>query len=357
MPADVIRFKIVDKYMIIIMFFLVSACAGRSHPESMDNVKKGDIDDLLNDTNDAENTVADLQVEHVSTTLPKQEDVYRIGPNDILNIMVLDHEELSSVRDFNKGIVGTVVKKDGYIYVPIVGKIKAAGYTVPEFIDIFRKHLINYIVEPHVSIDILQYKSQKFYILGSVRKPGVFPVDGDTTLLEGIGMAGGVPPEGNLERAYVIRDNTLLPINLADLLLRGDTSRNIYMQDKDLVYIPNAADQTVYVLGEVEKPGAINIVSNRLSLGQAIAEAGGLKPIQARKNKIRIIRGSWQSPTIYTIKYDAILVYGDKIWLHPGDRVVIEPTGLTTLSRYMLQILPFLIGLDHATSIYSRVKP
>ncbi|MBN2805007.1 MAG: SLBB domain-containing protein, partial [Deltaproteobacteria bacterium] len=345
------------KSLIGLLVFLFAACAGRTNPESMENVKEGDLQDLLNAENNSGINKDDLKVDHVSTTLPTQEDIYRIGPNDVLNIIVLNHEELSSPRDFNKGIVGTIVKKDGYIYVPIIGRVKAEGYTIPEFIDIFKEHLANYILEPEISVDILQYKSKKFYVLGAVRKPGVFPVDGNTTLLEGIALAGGVPPEGNLERAYIIRNNTLLPINIADILLRGDTSRNIYMNDQDLIYIPSSADQTVYVLGEVKEPGAIKIISNRLSLGQAIAEAGGLNPVQAKKNKIRVIRGSWQEPTIYTIKYDAVLVYGDQIWLQPGDRIFIEPTGLTTLSRYMLQILPFLIGLDHATSVYDRVKP
>ncbi len=345
-------FRIVLLWMV---FALACACAGRSRPESYDNVKQGDIEDLL--AAEAASPLADkgLLVEQVSTALPPQEDIYRIGPNDVLNIIVLDHEELSSPRDFNKGIVGTIVKKDGYIYVPIIGRVKAAGHTVEEFIDIFQTHLAHFIIDPQISIDVLRYESQKFYVLGQVGKPGVFPVDGDTTLLEAIALAGGALPDGNLERAYVVRNNALLPINLADILLRGDTRRNIFMADRDLVYIPSSADQTVYVLGEVRKPGTVAIPGNRLSLGAAIAEAGGLLHVEAKKNDIKLIRGNWQSPVVYTIRYDAILVYGDRILLQPGDRVVVEPTGLTTMSRYMQQILPFLVGLDTATQTYDRV--
>jgi len=318
----------------------------------------GNLEDLLmadKDNKDIPLLDKGVKVEHMTTALPEQIDEYRIGPNDILNILVLDHEEFSSARDFNRGIVGTVVKKDGNIYVPIIGKIKASDYTIEEFHKIYRDKLATFIKDPQLTVDVLKYESQKFYVLGEVNSPGAFPVDGDTTLLEALGMAKGVLPEGNLERAYVIRDRSLLPINLADILLRGDTSRNIYMKDKDLVYVPSSADQTVYVLGEVPKPGSIQIKSSRLSLAQALAEAGGILPKEADKSNIKLIRGSWQKPTIYTLSYDEVLKKGDLIMLRPGDRIVVEPTTLTVLSRYMEQLLPFLLGADHGTAIYYRV--
>ena len=320
--------------------------------------RNGNLKDLLlaaRENDDIPLLDKDIKVERMTTALPEQIDEYRIGPNDVLNILVLDHEEFSSARDFNRGIVGTVVKKDGNIYVPIIGKVKASDYTIEEFHKIYRDKLAAYIKDPQLTVDVLKYESQKFYVLGEVNAPGAFSVDGDTTLLEALGMAKGVLPEGNLERAYVIRNNLLLPINLADLLLRGDTSRNIYMKDKDLVYVPNSADQTVYVLGEVPKPGSIQIKSSRLSLAQALAEAGGILPKEADKSNIRLIRGSWQEPTIYTLSYDDVLKKGDLIMLRPGDKIVVEPTRLTVLSRYMEQILPFLLGADHGTATYYRV--
>jgi polysaccharide biosynthesis/export protein len=297
-----------------------------------------------------------LSIERVATALPPQVDEYEIGPNDVLNILVLGHEELSSVRDFNKGIVGTIVKKDGNIYLPIVGKIRAAGYSVEEFHEVLRDQLKAYVVDPQVSIDVLKYESQKFFVLGFVKEPGAFPVDGDTTLLEAIGLAKGVLAGASLERAYVIRNGELLPINLADLLLRGDTSRNVYMKDRDLVYIPSGADQKVYVLGEVRMPGAVLIEDGRLSLAQALAEAGGLLAIEADDDSIKLIRGSWQEPTVYTLGYDTVLEEGDRIQLRAGDRIVVAPTALTTMTRYMQQILPFLEGANTSLDIAAKTK-
>ena len=90
-------------------------------------------------------------------------------------------------------------------------------------------------------------------------------------------------------------------------------------------------------------------------LAGALAEAGGLLAIEADEGSIKLIRGSWQEPIVYTLKYETILSHGDRIFLEPGDRVVVQPTGLTTASRYMQQILPFLQAADSGTAIYDRL--
>jgi polysaccharide export outer membrane protein len=247
-----------------------------------------------------------------------------------------------------------VVKKDGSIYLPVVGAVKAAGYTVEEFQKVFTAALSGYIKDPQLTVDVLKYESQKFFVLGQVAKPGAFAVDGDTTLLEGIGMAGGVLETGNLARAYVVRGKGVLPIDLEDLVQRGDTSRNVFMRGGDLVYVPSASDQTVYVLGEVLRPGAVPIKGSRLTLGEALAQAGGILPTEADEDSLKLIRGSWQEPTVYTLDYETVLRDGDRIFLEPGDRLIVQATNLTVMSRYMQQILPFLIGADTAGSIYQR---
>lgn len=336
---------------------LVAVCfagCGGSRPQA----REGDIDELLASQQEptAELRAQSLMVEKVQTDIGAQEDSYTIGPNDVLHIIVLGHDELSSPRDPQSKVIGTVVKKDGRIYMPIVGPIQAAGHTLEEFHEVFATEVAKYIADPQFTIDIISYESKKFYVLGEVKNPGAFPVDGDTTLLEGIGMAHGVTEQGNLELAYVVRDNALLPINLGDLIARGDTSRNVYMRDGDLVYIPSAFDQKVFVLGEVSKPGGILMPRGRISLAGAIAEAGGLLPIESDKSSIKLIRGGWQEPTVYTLSYETVLNEGDRILLQPGDRVVVQPTMLTTASRYMQQILPFLVGADAGTRVYDRMS-
>ncbi len=272
-----------------------------------------------------------------------QKDEYTLGPNDVLNIFVMDHPEMSSQRVNIGEISGTTIAKDGFIYMPVIGKVPAAGMSLVEFRETLIQEAAKYIVDPQVSVEILNYASKKFFVLGEVTKPGAFPVDGSTTLLEGLGLAGGVKPTGNLEAAYVARDNQLLPINLADVLLRGDVRRNVYMRHGDVIYVPDTSDQKVFVLGEVETPTAVPILRNKMTLAEALAMAGGPTRAESRK-EIAVLRGGFAKPVVYTMDFEEALLYDEQILLQPGDRVVVAPTGLATSSRYMRQILPFLQG-------------
>ena len=200
------------------------------------------------------------------------------------------------------------------------------------------------MVRPDVTVEIVRYESQKFYVLGQVVRPGVLPVDGDTTLLEALGIAGGVAPTANLESAYVLRDGKLLPINLADMLLRGDISRNVYMRHGDVVYIPDNADQKIYVPGEVAQPRVVPIARNRITLAEALAAAGGPTPALARR-ELAILRGGYARPIVDTIALERALLHDHQILLRPGDRVVLAPTGFAMSSRYAAQLYPFLRGI------------
>jgi polysaccharide export outer membrane protein len=192
-------------------------------------------------------------------------------------------------------------------------------------------------------VEILEYGSQKYYVLGTVPKPGAFPVDGDTTLLEGVGLAGGILPEGDVESAYVLRGGQLLPISLADLMLRGDVSRNVFMRDGDVIFIPDNSDKKVFVLGEVTRPTIVPVQRERVTLAEALATAGGPTAAQGRK-EISVLRGGHAKPIVYTVNLEDALLFDDQIALRPGDRVIVAPTGLSTASKYMQQLLPFLQG-------------
>jgi polysaccharide export outer membrane protein len=228
---------------------------------------------------------------------------------------------------------------------PVIGRVRAEGLTLGEFREELARAVARYVVNPEVSVEILRYESQKFFVLGEVRQPGVFPVDGDTSLIEGLAAAGGVLPTGNLEAAHVIRGGGVLPVNLADLLLRGDVARNVFMRHGDLVFIPSNADQKVFVLGEVGRPTVVPIVDGRISLAEALAAAGGPTTAHSRK-ELAVIRGGFAKPIVYLVDLEHALLHDDRIRLRPGDRVVVAPTGLSTASKYMQQVLPFLQGVQ-----------
>jgi len=325
----------------------MTACATTKlrfdHYSDGEAVDVRDLEELIADGS-APSPLADvLEVEQVEYDFTNEIDEYRLGKNDVLDIFVLEHPELSSQRNGRGESMGTTIRKDGTTHLPVIGSLEAAGSTLSEFEAALQAAIGRYVISPQVHVEILRHESQKFFVLGEVARPGAFPVDGDTTLIEAVGLAGGVPSTADLESATVIRDGKLLPINLADVLRRGDVGRNVYMKGGDLVHVPDNVARKVFVLGEVVQPTFVPIERDSVTLAEALAVAHGPIPATARR-ELAVIRGGFARPVVYRIELDKALLYDDRIKLRAGDRVVVAPTGLATASRYMQQLLPFLVG-------------
>lgn len=267
---------------------------------------------------------------------------YRIGIGDGLHITG-DTEFLKHFGETSSGdLRPTMVKPDGQIYLPEIGAVPAKGLTVIELQDELRKRLVKYKENPFASVDVVEFKSQRFYVLGEVNAPGVYTVDGALTLLGSLGIAGGVNDEADLEQAYVIRDSKVLPVSLADMVVRGDMSRNVTMRKDDLVFVPRRDDAKVYVVGEVNNPGPVPMPNGRLTLAEATAAAGGLISESADINKVRVFRGGWDNPMAFTIGAEEIYKFGESMYLRSGDRIIVAPTNKATNMRSAKLVLPYI---------------
>ena len=311
------------------------ACSGtpRTNPEAVAELVREGQEPIVREM--------DLVAEPVDVPPPADPEPYRLGPNDTLHIVVAGHAEFTGASRDGE-VVGTRIQSDGKIHLLMLDGIQAAGRTVAEVRAALQEALKRFIKEPQVTVDILRYGSQKYYVLGHVHRPGVFAVDGTATLLDGVSQAGGVREDGDLEGAYVIRRGQLLPVSLGDILLRGDTSRNVPMVDGDLVYVPDKADWKVYVLGEVRQPGVVPMGRKGLNLADALAMAGDIDPLYADRGEVKLYRGSWQRPKAYRLSTEDIYRFGTSIQLKPGDRILVAPRGLANYNRTVTLMLPFL---------------
>jgi polysaccharide export outer membrane protein len=123
---------------------------------------------------------------------------YLIGPRDLLQIKVFEDKELSAkVR----------VNRSGFITLPLLGSIKVAGRNNTEVEQVIAEHLAkDYLQDPHVAVFIEEYASQKVTVEGYVKSPGVFPMEGRTTLLQAIALAGGVTDIADTAEILVFRN-------------------------------------------------------------------------------------------------------------------------------------------------------
>jgi polysaccharide export outer membrane protein len=198
---------------------------------------------------------------------------YKIGAKDLLEIKVVEVPELNlTVR----------VSEEGSITLPLVGRVELSGFTKEAAEGRIAARLVkgNFVKNPQVTIFIVEYQSNRVTLFGAVKKPGMYELVGEMSLLELVSKA-----EGLLENAgneiFIMRKgkdgaSEKITVDLNDLVLNGNQSLNIALQQSDVISIPIDKIIQIYVWGEVQKPGVLEVkMSKKITLLQAIAQAGG----------------------------------------------------------------------------------
>lgn len=211
---------------------------------------------------------------------------YKIGPQDLLEIAVFGLDEMNkTVR----------VSEDGNITLPLLGEIAVKDLTKSQLEQKLTRLLVEkYLQDPQVTIFIREYQSKRVSVLGAVSQPGRYELLGRQTLLHMIAQAGGMTNEAGGE-IIVVREkedgtSKSLRISIDDLILKGDSSLNIPLEPGDIVNIPIDMVVHIYVFGQVNSPGAIEVKKSNLpTLIQAIAQAGGFSD-RAAKGRVVIKR-------------------------------------------------------------------
>ena len=108
---------------------------------------------------------------------------YVIGPDDVLTVIVWREKEMSGEA---------VVRPDGKISLPLINDIQAMGLTPDQLRATVTDAAKRFVEEPTVTVVVKQINSRKVFITGQVGKPGAYPLNGSTTVLQLIAMAGGV---------------------------------------------------------------------------------------------------------------------------------------------------------------------
>ena len=261
---------------------------------------------------------------------------YEIGPGDQLSITVWERPELSGEH---------VVGPDGYISLPVAGPIQLAGLGREESHARVRGAFAEFYEAPIVTIEVDDYISNRILILGRVTNPGALQFTNPPTLLDAITLAGGLPVGGlgsekaTLTRCAVFRGrDRVVWLNLKDLLAGRNLALNLQLRSGDLVYIPDADDQLVYALGEVNSPGAYNL-SPEMTLLDVIARAGGLTE-DGDSSRISLVRpGQDASMTLNLrdlLRPDPSL----NVSLAQGDVLYVPSSGLGRVGYLMRQINP-----------------
>jgi polysaccharide export outer membrane protein len=223
-----------------------------------------------------------------SSNLP----VEKIGPNDLIGITVYDAPELTRTIRVDEG---------GDIRLPMVKQhIKAAGLFPAELEKAISLALVqeNVLVDPLVTVTVVEYRSRPITVAGAVRNPMTFQATGTVTLLDAISRAGGLadnagpeilvthPPSATDDKSITL----IQRIPVRGLLDGEDATLNLHLEGGEDIRVPEAG--RVFVLGRVKHPGAFFIADGgESSVMKAVALSEGLDSFPSHKAYIYRVEG------------------------------------------------------------------
>ncbi len=232
----------------------------------------------------------------------------------------------------------------GKVLLPDLAPMEIEGLTLEEAREKIQKVYQEQIQDVQVFLTFQDRSQRKVELAGLVQTSAV-AVDGRMRLFELLALAK-VPPNANLFKSYLVRDQQMLPVDFYKLIKEGDMGQNIVMRGGDKIYIADPADSSIMVLGEVGRECLLSIPNGFTTLRKALAESGGI-PYTGDKAYIQIIRGNIFHPKIYTINWQHVIhLPSDSLLLIPGDIVYVAAKPLTEWNRFVSQVLPTLIGFD-----------
>jgi len=281
----------------------------------------------------SERTGTESAASQTRPVAPPGGHLYVLGPDDVLTFQVRDAEEFQG-HNFRIG-------GDGLLYLPLIGAVRAAGKTVVELQSEVQQRLGEFIREPEVVVQVVEYRSQPVSVLGQVNNPGVIQVEGRKRLLEVLSMAGGLKPDAS-DKLKITRQVDMGPIpvpgatldptgkyyiaeiDLTNILEAQNPAENIEVKPFDVITVPKA--KLVYVIGEVNRPGGFVIEDKeKISVLTALSLAQGFTRLAAPGNArlLRVANGQTERVQIPVNLKRIVQGKAEDILLMPEDVLVV----------------------------------
>lgn len=226
---------------------------------------------------------AGAQAETATTAAATSAPLLALGVGDAVSVQVYGRPELNTT---------TYVADDGTIPVPLAGSVPVLGLSPfkagQAVAAAFRQG--KFLLDPQVTVFLVQFRSQQVSVLGAVRTPGRFVVESRTTLLDVLAQAGGTTENGS-DTVVLLRpdkDGALVrtAINLKGLGSGNQPLPTLTLKGGDSVFVPPA--EQFYIDGEVHTPNMYRLEPG-MTVAQAMSRGGGITP-RGSSSRIQIKR-------------------------------------------------------------------
>lgn len=158
---------------------------------------------------------------------------YQLQPGDVLAVSVWKETELQAE---------TLIRPDGRINFPLAGELTAAGRTVDEVRADLEARLRALVPDASVTVTLKQNAGNRIYVIGKVQRPGDFPINRPTDVMQALSLAGGGTPFADMDSIKVLRRQgsrqLAIPFHYSAVERGHNLDQNIVLQSGDTVVVP-----------------------------------------------------------------------------------------------------------------------
>ena len=236
---------------------------------------------------------------------------YQLMPGDQISIEVFGNDDLATT---------VTVGRDGTARIPLAGSVPLSGLSPSDAARSIEKALTDgqFLLNPQVTVNVVQSSGLRVSVLGEVARPGRYPIEPNSTVLDVIALAGGITEKGSND-IYIIRKNASgvpqrEPVDLLRMVDSegANSSATFVIQSGDSIEVPKA---TFFITGQVTRPGEYR-VDHDMILFEALARAGGVTPMGS-VSRVEVQRRG-PNDEIIKVKVDKSLR------IKPGDVIVVK---------------------------------
>ncbi len=164
----------------------------------------------------------------------------RLGPEDIISVDVFDKPNYSRAN--------LTIPPDGVISYPQIGRLQVAGRTVPDIEKEVREKLMEYIIDPQVTVQLVASHSQKIFVVGDVNTPGIYEMTRRMTVTEALARAGYLTKYGDKKKIHVLRmqpdgNTAAMPLNMKEV--EQGKRQDLYLVPGDTIVVPGNIFKTI----------------------------------------------------------------------------------------------------------------
>lgn len=182
--------------------------------------------------------------------------------------------------------VNATVDRSGAIYIPKVGNVNVSGVKYRDLQGYLKQAVSKIFNNFELTASISQVRSVQVYVVGHAVRPGTYTLSAMSTLLNALFTSGGPNVTGSMRNIEVKRGNqTLTNFDLYDMLVKGDKSRDVVLQDGDVVFIPEVGP-LVALTGNIKTPAIFELKKDDTSLAELIGWAGGFSSAAETKQVV-----------------------------------------------------------------------